>query len=252
MTGRKDRMKQVRRSKELSPVQKSEHRIMLEGVSNARELGGYPNSDGKILRSGLLIRSGGLDAATDKDVMLLSEKYRVRVIIDLRSVRESTEYPDAVIAGAEYHNLPVLVSKIPGDEFSLSRSELYAEIMFGELAKQAYQKFFSILLNSGSSAVLFHDTCGSDQTGVAAALLLSILGFPEELITEEYMLSNKAYISDLSVYARSFVKVQEHLLGYALMKAKVEYGSVESYIRRELQVSESDVRQLRHHYLTNK
>ncbi len=52
--------------------------ILLPGVSNARELGGYPVGD-KYIKKGVLIRSGSLSEAlpeaVDADMKLIRDKY---------------------------------------------------------------------------------------------------------------------------------------------------------------------------------
>ena len=46
----------------------------LEGVANARELGGYVMLDGRKIRRGMLLRSGNLYNATEEDVAKLTNE----------------------------------------------------------------------------------------------------------------------------------------------------------------------------------
>ena len=45
--------------------------IPLTSVANARELGGYRTSDGRTVRSGVLLRTGNLNDITAEDIQLL-------------------------------------------------------------------------------------------------------------------------------------------------------------------------------------
>ena len=79
----------------------------LPGVGNARELGGYAVGD-KQIRSGVLLRTAGLDRATPEALNALQNRYRVRTVIDFRMSYERSLIPDPVIPGAENLHLPVL------------------------------------------------------------------------------------------------------------------------------------------------
>mgnify|MGYP002624498167 CR=1 FL=1 len=223
----------------------SDQRVSLSGVTNARELGGYGNTDNKEIKRGRLIRSGSLYPATTEDKRMLSELYRVGTVIDFRTPREAAEKPDPALA-ARYYNLPVLDSSE-----GTGTAGLYLKMLFDEGARRAYKRFFELLLASDvKQAVLFHSERGNDRTGVAAALLLTVLGVPEDIVTEDYLLSNKAYEraepSDITISPT----VYAHSLDYAFTTAKIEYGSVISYINNEIGLNNKDIGELRHKYLS--
>ena len=71
--------------------------IPLKSVANARELGGYCTVDGKIIRSGVLLRTGNLNDITAEDIQILKNQYRLSNIIDLRMDMEIRDYEDPVI-----------------------------------------------------------------------------------------------------------------------------------------------------------
>ena len=66
---------------------------MLQGVLNARDLGGIRIGD-KTVRSGLLLRTAHLNDATDEDVRHLSEDLHLKKIFDFRTFQESSAQPD--------------------------------------------------------------------------------------------------------------------------------------------------------------
>ena len=74
----------------------------LEGVPNARELGGYVLPDGGVIRHGLLLRGGTLGTATPADKQRMCVEYKVSHVFDFRTDMELKFMPDPEIAGAKY------------------------------------------------------------------------------------------------------------------------------------------------------
>ena len=58
--------------------------VKLDGVRNARELGGFLVGT-KVVKKGGLIRTGTLEHAKEDAIRVLSERYLVQTIIDFRS-----------------------------------------------------------------------------------------------------------------------------------------------------------------------
>ena len=85
----------------------TDNKILLPGIRNARELGGYPAGD-RVVKKGVLIRSGSLSKAGPEDVRILNEEYHVQTIIDLRMGSVIDGEPDAEVPGARHINLPVV------------------------------------------------------------------------------------------------------------------------------------------------
>ena len=191
--------------------------ILLPGVHNSRELGGYP-AGGRIVKKGVLIRTAELACATPEAKLKLSEVYRIKHIVDFRMKSEVGKAPDPVIQGADNHNYSVVEfedyfamlgnSDIPKDILSqpMDKSQLiemayergfigphmYSMYLLGDRGKKAYKDFFSLLLETDpdEGAVLWHCTDGKDRAGLAAALLLSALGADMKTILDDYMLTN--------------------------------------------------------------
>jgi len=116
--------------------------------------------------------------------------------------------------------------------------------MCGLAARNAYKRFFERLLTvSDNKVVLFHSVYGKDRTGIAAALLLVLLYIPEETVTEDYLLTNKANahtvrLGEENVPVSAYYEgmqlpenVYAHSLEYAFAGVSVEYGSVRDYIK---------------------
>ena len=94
--------------------------IPVNGIINARDLGGYIIQDGRRLRDGMLIRSAHLADATDEDLQYLLS-IPISKVIDFRKDIEMNGKTDRMVPGAEYIRLEIdasgkLVSQATEDE----------------------------------------------------------------------------------------------------------------------------------------
>lgn len=207
----------------------NERIIALEGVLNARELGGLPLKDGRRVRPDCLIRSGRLSELTKNDRGILRESWQVTDIIDLRDRQEIAEHPDPDLAGAQYHHLPLFTVKKEGisreDEglapadraLRLGESlrgggakrlltQMYPSMVAEQSCVDQLREFFRLLIEHEDGAVVCHCTSGKDRTGLCCALLLWVLGASWDTILEDYTFTNfqvQSYLSDLLGQMRS-------------------------------------------------
>ena len=86
-----------------------ERHYPFEGCFNFRDIGGYPNQDGKRVKSGLYFRAGRQDRMTDQDLLKLSD-LKISTQIDLRKPDEVLEQGKGPLEsiGANYVNMPVV------------------------------------------------------------------------------------------------------------------------------------------------
>ena len=198
-----------------------EQSIDLSSVGNARELGGYAVDGGTICR-GVLLRTASLATISDEDKKVLSEKYRVKTVIDLRMNTERNQAPDPEIPGAKNLFCPVMeLADFKGydpkyedimtdpkvDRLEIMKAavemgtisdQLYVDFLYSERGKVAYRKIFEELYDlADDGAILWHCTDGKDRTGCAAMLLLYALGASEETIYADYLLTNEYHAAAL-------------------------------------------------------
>ncbi|MBR2109585.1 MAG: tyrosine-protein phosphatase [Ruminococcus sp.] len=262
--------------------------IPLTSLRNAREIGGYCTADGRKVKRGVLLRTANLRDISDDDKRKLSESYNLQYLIDFRLPMEIADAIDPEIHGAEYHHLDVIdmsafvSDDIPDIDFTtldlvgmtnltlqcgMYEDDMYIGFLMPDYGKKAFSSFFRLLLSADSDrAVLWHCTGGKDRTGVAAMLLLSALGVDEEVIIEDYMLTNK-YNAEQIEKTRQYLKskgcddefiskgilvfdaVDEVIMRTAIDYLKAEYGSVVGYIRDELNISNEEINSLKEKYL---
>ena len=89
-------------------------KITLQGVKNARDLGGILTADGREIRKKRLLKCGQLSEATQKDIEILREEYGVKLIVDLRTEGERKAYPDPEIRGVSNIWNPIFKEDIQG------------------------------------------------------------------------------------------------------------------------------------------
>lgn len=257
-------------------------------ICNARQLGGYIGVDGRRIRNGLLIRTAGLDKISDETANKLSEKYNVKMVVDLRFGYEIARFPDKEIPGAENIRLRLFemdmsdpkniemmkrvtaagnneVQKLAEYAKSGQLSTLYSDILLSEQSQKGFAQFFRILLDNRDGAVLWHCAYGKDRTGVAAALVLFALGADEDTVMQDFLLTNEVFkdrIADLREKlekmgcdksavneAQAMAGVKGEYLTAAFEAVKTEYGSIQDYIKNQLGVSDEDIEKLRDMYL---
>ena len=169
-------------------------RVPFEGVSNFRDLGGYPTSDGGTTRWGLVYRADSLHAMTPDDIELL-EQIGSPTIFDLRRDEERAVRPGplptvhvCVLSQLDNGGAPpdraVLVEHEHGEELlrKMYRGMLsHAGPQFGQI--------FTMMADTGGLPAVFHCHAGKDRTGIVAALLLEWLGVDRETVLDDYELT---------------------------------------------------------------
>ncbi|WP_116131104.1 tyrosine-protein phosphatase [Tropicimonas sp. IMCC34043] len=184
--------------------------IPIAALPNMRDLGGWPTTDGRRVRRGLLFRSTDLDRL---DVAGREELERrsLRTVIDLRTAAERQAKPDRLPTGATQivcdvmadaaDSAPTQLQKIianPEESLDLLSDGKVATLFergyrdFVSLpsAMAGYSRMFTTLAEDGYLPALFHCTTGKDRTGWAAAIMLTVLGVSREDVLRDYLLTN--------------------------------------------------------------
>jgi len=195
----------------------SERRVPLQGAVNFRDLGGYETADGRRVKWGRVFRSDNLGRLADRDVAYL-RRMGIAMVCDFRTPAEVEKLPDRFPAGGrgKYVHLPVKHGESdPADTFERIRNRdcdwMTEEYMVRgyirniERFAAIWSEFFSCLADRSNRPLVFHCTGGKDRAGVGAALILMLLGVPEETIIQDHGLSN-IYIA--GVLAKIYVQIR--------------------------------------------
>lgn len=165
-------------------------RLPLEGLVNARDLGGYPASDGRVIRFGRFLRSDELWRLTDADIDFLRD-FGVRTVIDLRDEEENAVRPDRYIdePGVSYHNYPLFRGNAADTEWAeRQRERTLVDMYMRAINNRALLRgVFHTIAHADEGCVLFHCAVGKDRTGIVAALLMLIAGCDRQDCVACYM-----------------------------------------------------------------
>ena len=192
-----------------------DRRIVLEGAFNFRDLGGYPAADGRTIAWRRLFRSDGLSRLTAPDLHRLVE-LGIQTVVDLRTLdeRERDSLPEGPFTPAVHH-LPMmdvlptedeLVSWVDED-FLIGR---YSQMLDDGAA--AIAEAVRVLAAPGAVPGVFHCAAGTDRTGILAAVVLGVLGVPDDVIAEDYALSQAAMVEFFEFLKKRHPDKEEELL----------------------------------------
>jgi protein-tyrosine phosphatase len=167
--------------------------IALEGAVNFRDLGGYATADGRVTRWRVLFRADGLGELTATDLSIMAE-LGIRTVVDLRSAYEVEQSRFDVDAHpVAFHHFP-FIDALPDVEAWDRRPGLLGS-QYKEMLDDAGHQIvgaLEVLAAPGARPAVFHCTAGKDRTGLLSAIVLSLLGVPEETVVGDYALSGQA------------------------------------------------------------
>ncbi|MDM7944598.1 MAG: tyrosine-protein phosphatase [Hydrogenophaga sp.] len=233
--------------------------VALDGASNFRDLGGLATSHGPLVRRALVYRSdhlARLSAADHHRLLAL----RVTHCVDLRGhlEREVTSYH---LPGAEQEHLAIEPTVLVRLRELRARDLHPGRLEAVDIMRDTYRAFvqqqgpvFGRLLRrigAHDEAMVFHCTAGKDRTGMAAALLLELLGVHRDDVMEDYLLTNHLYKRDHQLVEEApaevldvLWKVQPDFLNAAWRCIDDEFGGVQNYLRGPVGLSSAGVQRL--------
>jgi protein-tyrosine phosphatase len=251
-------------------------RIPFDGPGNLRDLGGYRAADGRTVRWGALYRSDHLGRLSRRDLRQL-RRLELATIVDFRSGAERAATPNRLPPGHAIRvvELPVFDDGSAADlehelRTRLARGDLAgidAASMMVEVNRRlvaeftpVYRRFLAELLAAAGAPVLFHCTAGKDRTGFAAAIVLRLLGVPEQTMVADYMRSKGYSLAarrrellllrllkgrTVTALVRGFLGVETAYLQAAFEAIDRTYGSFEAYARDGLGLGAAEIARLR-------
>lgn len=259
---------------ELSDVSEREaHRkLNFDGADNFRDLGGYQTADGRTVKWGLVYRSDALSDLSHQDREFM-KRLGISTVVDFRTPYEKQEDPDQLPPTVNYVERPV-------DVEGTAVKQLMETITSGELegfdarkvlidANRGFVRSFTpvfgahlkSLIEPDTLPVVAHCTGGKDRAGFAAALTLLALGVPEQTVIKDFLKTNTYTEDKIEKYVwmirlgsffktdpdviRPLLGVEEVYIQTAIDTIKQDYGSVETYLKQGVGMSEADLSKLR-------
>jgi protein-tyrosine phosphatase len=231
-------------------------RLELEGLFNLRDVGAYPAAGGRTVRWRTLLRSDALHRLDSEGVTVLGG-LGLRTIVDLRTQPEVEHEPsalDGLSVSAQVRHISVLAGDLQALPLELDAIYRYMIDHCGETIAEAIK----VLATADAVPALVHCSAGKDRTGIVVALILAVLGVPDEVIAADYGLSasyldagRTPAIGQLQAstglgddLTKPLLSSPPALILDVLSRVRQQAGSVEAYLN-ERGVSEGDLAQLR-------
>jgi len=265
---------------QLPPEQRAAHRLLnFEGIANFRDLGGYANEQGQQVKWGVLYRSGTFAHSSRADLQGL-QQLQLATLVDFRSGGEKDEEPNQLPQPASFTVIEIptldegnkaLVGEVMErvesgnfDGFDPDQFMLEANRQFATEFTPQFRQFIHTVLDAGGKPVVWHCSAGKDRTGFASAILLRVLGVPQETVMRDYMESKqhaldarKNQLLLLRVFKGEeaadklgiMMGVEEAWLRAAFAEIDARWGSFDNYVREGLQLSDNDIAQLQNQLL---
>lgn len=265
---------------QLPPEQRAAHRLLnFEGIANFRDLGGYANEQGQQVKWGVLYRSGTFAHSSRADLQGL-QQLQLATLIDFRSGGEKEEEPNQLPQPASFTVVEIptldegnkaLVGEVMErvesgnfDGFDPDQFMLTANRQFATEFTPQFRQFIHTVLDAVGKPVAWHCSAGKDRTGFASAILLRVLGVPQETVMRDYMESKqhalearKNQLLLLRVFKGEeaadklaiMMGVEEAWLRAAFEEIDARWGSFDNYVSEGLQLTDRDIAKLRNQLL---
>lgn len=265
---------------QLPPEQRAAHRLLnFEGIANFRDLGGYANEQGRQVKWGVLYRSGTFAHSSRADLQGL-QQLQLATLIDFRSGGEKREEPNQLPQPASFAVVEIptldegnkaLVGEVMArvesgdfDGFDPDQFMLSANRQFATEFTPQFRQFIHTVLDAEGKPVAWHCSAGKDRTGFASAILLRVLGVPQETVMRDYMQSKqhalearKNQLLLLRVFKGEeaadklaiMMGVEEAWLLAAFEEIDARWGSFDNYVSEGLQLTDRDIAKLRNQLL---
>lgn len=242
--------------------------LVLEGVHNFRDFGGYAVAGGGRLKRGLLWRSGQHHGATDSDLEKIAA-LNLASVFDLRTSKERDKQPchRPAVFGARVH--------YADDPVRPPQSEAAPHIAAAQVTRQRtpestreglranyggiafrpellrMMRLYLADLAEGNGASLVNCMAGKDRTGIAVAALQLAVGVHRDDVLEDYVLTNTAGDVEARIQAgmatiaavtgrideaimRILMGVEPEYLEAAFAAMAERHGSIDGYLREAL------------------
>ena len=270
--------------------------LNIEGVINFRDLGGYQNEQGQSVVWGHVFRSAQLDRLTPAGITQMAAM-QFETVVDLRFTEETANYPTLleavpkaeILSWHDEHTSSAV--QADGSDRSLAMKQSWRDsldsndpVVVREAMRSNYpKKLYShrdiyrkmlLRLIERKTPLVFHCAAGKDRTGVAAALILSLLGISNQTIVEDYLLTQPevgklldSWLVGGATDSKDYASFQQRFADYErevvqpifdadiayintlLEYVSEKYGNFHNYTLQVLELSEQQIQELRDNLL---
>ncbi|MDR0799201.1 MAG: tyrosine-protein phosphatase [Dysgonamonadaceae bacterium] len=231
--------------------------IPMQKIFNFRDLGGYQNRHKQQVQWGKLYRSGSLAMANKHDITTLKQ-LGIKTVIDFRTEKDTHLHPSQFQA-EQIFNLPlrgnnynvffdeILSGKMQRHDVIMYLQEVFYFLL--ENNSDYFTKMFDVLLNEQNYPVMMYCSLGQDRSAIAVALALAALDIDQETIINDYLLSNELinyhslvdnadnFTPQVQETITALFRAHRETISYSFNQIEQEYGSMQNYLEKELQMT---------------
>jgi protein-tyrosine phosphatase len=222
--------------------------LPLKGTFNVRDVGGYRTTDGRQVKWKTLLRGDALHSLDDESRMHLAS-YGLQSSIDLREDDEREAAPDRFDGEVRSISVPL---------FSLGASTVMGETL-DHTSLTTLEDVYRLLVRTRGSAIatairqladpanvpaIVHCSAGKDRTGVVIALVLAVIGVPDEVIAADFaatglflneefrqaLLARSESLRRDSTVVERMLSCEPALILGILEEIRSEYGDIDVYL----------------------
>ncbi len=171
--------------------------IKVPGITNVRDLGGWPLPGNRRIRQGLVYRSSELNGnlrITARGRVIMEDELGIRTDLDLRGEHEGAT--------------PALdPDKVRWIHAPISPYDCICDAAFAD----GYRRIFETFADPANYPILFHCVGGADRGGTVAFLLNALLGKDREHLIHDYELTTLSVWGERSWTSEQFLGLLEAL-----------------------------------------
>ncbi len=238
----------------------------MERILNYRKLAnGMKNNEGKEIIG--IYRSADVSFASESDIERLVE-LSIKNIIDLRSSGEISELLEDTrinITNIDIigHGRQNEVDKYAANDLAKIMIDLYESDF---VKTDGFKQELDHILSLSGENFLFHCSAGKDRTGITGAILMHLLGFSYEQIMDEYLTIDDTLVTyimnkvlkqfeqsniDIDISSlKAISSVTEGFLEAYVLGVTDNYGTVDNYVEKKLDITNEKIELLKKYYLS--
>ena len=175
--------------------------IRVPGITNARDIGGWPIGDDRVIHQGKVYRSSEMNGRlqlAERGRRVLIDELGIKTDLDLRSESEQAA--------------PALPSeRVTWIHAPISPYDCISDAAF----RDDYLKIFRVFADPSHYPILFHCVGGADRGGTVAFLLNGLLGKAYEHLMVDYELTTLSVWGERSRFSDQFTALLNTLSTFA-------------------------------------